>query len=386
MHQGLTGRESLGSKSGKRSQWSQRAGLVVGSTIFSLLLVEVVLRIVGIAPERWTHPNRLEREDKRVGLDAYPDDPQGYFDIDLRQPAERARWRAKGLSGVDRIAEATPWAVGFEYEEHLCRSDPIGPLDPEVTRVVLVGDSFTEGQGVRREDTFAALLDRGLDGPVEVINCGRRGHDFPEIHRFFDRILALEPDVVVYVMTLNDPVRSAEFQGRQQYLDDWIMDRRRMYSEARPRAPSFWKSRLWALVSDRVEGFRVGRATERWYIEMYGEPNREGWAMTQEHVVRMQESMESRDGEFLVVLLPLLVDLSGNSPFTQLSRTIERALAQQGRGIHFHDVTPALRGQRDEELWVHPADRHPNARAHALIAAELGGPVQVLVDRQRGHR
>lgn len=362
----------------------KRVGLSFCSTILTLLIVEAVLRIAGVTPARWAHPNRLEREDKRYGLDAYPDNPRAYFDIDLRDPEQRETWRAHGLTGVDRIAEQTPWAVGFEYEEHLCRGRPVGVHGPSVTRVIVVGDSFTEGQGVRREDTFAALLQHELTGPVEVINCGRRGHDFPEIHEFFEGLLVLEPDIVVYAMTLNDPVRSEAFNQRQQYLDDWIMDRRRMYSAARPGSPSFWDSRLWLLIHDRVEGFRVSRETMRWYIEMYGQPNRDGWAETQEHVAQMHATMVARGGSFVVALLPLLVEVSGDSPFVQVSRTITEAFGS--RGVPCHDVAPAFRGQRDEDLWVHPADRHPNERAHRLIADDLRGPIQRIVDQQQGRR
>jgi len=362
--------------------WLKRLALMLGSTFIFLCLAEAALRLLGVFPDRWAHPWHLEREDKRVGLDVYPDNPRGYFDIDLRDPAVRARWRDRGVPGVDRAAGRTPFAVGFEYDEHLCRGADIGPRDPNVQRVVMIGDSFTEGQGVRQEDTFSSVLDRELGDRVEVINCGRRGHDFPMIHAFFDRRLDLEPDVVVYAMVLNDPVQSEAFHARQAYLDDWIMDRRRLYTEDVHRGPSPWEPRLYAMAHDTIEAILVGRETMRWYQDMYGEPNAEGWAATQEHVAQMHAAMEARGGDFVVVLLPLLMDLDGEYPFSAVSREVARAF--EARGVSFHDVTPAFLGHRPAELWVHPADRHPNEVGHRIIAHDVEPLLRQIIDRRRG--
>jgi len=366
--------------------WLKRIFLALGSTVLTLMVVEVVLRLAGIAPQRWAHSWHLEREDKRVGLDVYPDNPRGYFDVDLRDPQVRARWRQRGLVEVDRVAERTPFAVSFEYNQQLCRHATVGPKDPSTTRIIVIGDSFAEGQGVKTVDTFSDVLDRELEGQTEVINCGRRGHDFPMIREFFELQLALEPDIVVYAMVLNDPVQSAEFHARQRYLDDWILDRRRMYTEG-AAATSFWQPRLWTLTKDRLEALRVGRETTRWYLDMYDEANHEGWEATQAYIEEMGVVMEARGGAFLVALLPLLVELDGEGeryPFSSLSHSIEVAL--EGRGVAFHDTTPAFLGHQAEELWVHQADRHPNERAHRMIADELRPVLQEIIGDLRAQQ
>jgi hypothetical protein len=367
--------------------WLQRIGLSAASLALFAFCGEAVVRLAGLGPERWARPRHLERDDKRYGLDAYPELPRGAYDVDLRDGAVRARWRALGVPGVDEAARTAPYAVALEYDERLCRLGAARERDPAVPRGLVVGDSFAEGQGVRARDTFSSVLARELPGPVEVIGCGRRGLDFPAIHEFFDRQLDLDPDVVVYAMVLNDPVRSQEFDARQAYLDDWIMDQRRMLSEGvtrPPRPPGFWEPRLVAWVGESVERIRVGRETLRWYRDMYGEPNRAGWAATQAHVVQMRAEARARGAELVVVLLPLLIDLEGDYPFEGVSRDIAAAFA--ARGVPFHDVTPALRGHRTAALWVHPADRHPNARAHRLIARDLRPVVERLVARARGRR
>ncbi|MEM9070384.1 MAG: SGNH/GDSL hydrolase family protein [Myxococcota bacterium] len=340
----------------------KRAALAAFSTLFTLLLAELAVRVLGLAPTHWVHHVHLESDDKRVGVDLYPDNTRGYFRQMIDDDEVIAHLAAANVN-LDRHAR-TPHAVPLRYTESLCRGSDPGPKQGR--RIVIVGDSFAEGQGVYEEDTFAARLDDALTN-AEVLNCGRRGYDFPDLRGFFERQLALDPDVVVYAMTLNDPQQSEAFHSQQEFLNDWIMDRRHMVDDA-PANPPWWKSRLWALASDRLEGRRVADATTRWYRDMVDTPNAAGWAATQDHVAAMAAEVEARGGTLHVVLLPLFVDLH-DYPFRSVHETIRNAF--EARGVTVHDLLATFEGEDARELWVHPADRHPNERAHAMIADAL---------------
>nr|MDQ3038046.1 SGNH/GDSL hydrolase family protein [Myxococcota bacterium] len=352
-----------------------RTGLVVASTLFALIAVELALRAIGRPPERFARTASIESADKRAAIDLYPDDPRGYFPLDLREESAREAQRARGLEGAMDHWQRAPFGVSFDYTPELCRGVAIPPRGEAGARVVVIGDSFTEGQGVREEDTFVAALDRRIEG-AQLINCGRRGYDFPALSAWFERHLALEPDVVVYAMLLNDPEQSESFHARQAYLDDWILDRRRMVDG--DGAPPRWQPWLWALLHDRLEGMRVGAATTRWYQEMVEAPNAEGWAATLDRIEAMRDAMRARGGAFVVVLWPLMIDLDGAYPFTETHGTIVRAL--ESRDITVHDALPAFVGRDEESLWVHPADRHPNELAHAIFADAIEGTVRAAVD------
>jgi len=100
-------------------------------------------------------------------------------------------------------------------------------------------------------------------------------------------------------MVLNDADRSAEFQARQIYVNDWILDRGRILEGG--AAPGLGPSiRGFAMVGDRVDRYRTSRATLRWYREMYGEPNRAGWERTQQYLRDITQRTRAADGRFLM--------------------------------------------------------------------------------------
>jgi hypothetical protein len=357
-----------------------RLALLVTSILVVALAAELALRVGGYAPARSQAPGELYSPRERLFLDCYPSNPRGYFDIDLRAAEVRRAYEARGVAGVDEVAARAPFAVEFRYNTLFFRERELAPKAAGVIRVVLLGDSFTEGQGVKEADTTArqleSLLNASGDRRWEVLNCARRGADFPSLHKMFEKILPYDPDVVVHAMVLNDPERSNAFEARRGPVDDWILDRRRLL--AGPSRPPALSSRLADFVGDRVQAWRVGRETTRWYLDLYGPPNQEGWARTQDDLRDMERSLRERGGRFLVASWPLLVDLDAY-PFAAADETIARFCASAS--IPRVDLRVALRGHTAESLWVHPTDHHPNEVAHRLAADALLQPVRGLALR-----
>ena len=356
-----------------------RIALVVSSTVLTLALIELGLRVAGFTPA-FKSIALLVSRDGRLLLDCYPTNPRGYFDVDLRSAAAREAYRSLAPRRYEAIAARAPWAVEFRYNTSRFRGPEIGPRRPGVHRVMVLGDSFTEGQGVREQDAYpgvlGALLDSAEPGRWKVFNCGRRATDFPALLEAFGDVLALDPDLVVYGMVLNDTEQSPGFRARQDYVNDLILDRGRMLIGRPGFEMGRLDSRLAAFVADRVRSYRVVRETTRWYRDMYAEPNREGWRRTQGYLRRMDAVMRARGGRLLVASWPLLVGLDGSYPFADASREIASVLA--AAGIPQHDLMSALRGRAAESLWVHPVDRHPNEVAHRLAAESLAPVVRRL--------
>jgi len=351
-------------------EWLGRLALATLGTASALLVAELALRLVHYRPERHRTRNRVTNAADlkvRAGalvLDCYPSDERGYFDIDLRRPADFERYSKEGVQRLGDMAREFPVCVEFRYNEVGYRDRPFGPRRPDVVRVAVVGDSFTEAQGVRESDGFARLLEAGLarqhPGRVEVLNFGRRAEDLPALFRMFEQAETYAPDLIVYAMVLNDGVRTPEYDRAWPKLNDWIMVRR----PDEPLGP--WNSRLAALVKDQLEARRIDALATRWYAGMYGPENETGWNQTRDYLRRMGQTSRDRGQGLLVVLWPLLTKLEGRYPFEDVHTRLGRVCAREH--IEFLDGLSVLRGLDSRSLWVHPADLHPNEIAHRLLA------------------
>ena len=262
----------------------------------------------------------------------------------------------------------------LRYNRLQFRSPEPEPPRQGVRRVAILGDSFTEGQGVKRDDIYPRVLEELLTAHAEdweVLNFGRRGADFPRLLENFEQLLAHGPDVVVYALTLNDPEQSESFRARHAYVYERVMSR------DRPAPEEEWGTfplRLATWARHRWEARREARATTRWYRELYGEANHEGWARTQEDIRQMDQRVRSRGGRFLLVTWPVLAELDGDYPFPEIHEEIARFA--RGAGISHYDLLPVLRGSPAASLWVHEVDRHPNEIAHRLAAESLAPVVR----------
>jgi lysophospholipase L1-like esterase len=361
------------------SQVLANLALAAAAAAVTLVAAELALRALDYVPHRLRATARMVDAHWTILLDCYPSNPRGYFDVDLRTPASRDRYFHLAPHRYDQVAQRDPYAVEVQYNSLRFRDVEPSPRPAGVRRVAIVGDSFTEGQGVKEPDTYPRVLDKLLNGgggAWDVRNCGRRGADFPQLNEAFADCLKYSPDVVVYAMVLNDADRTPEFQARQRYINDWILDRGMMLDGKPAPEPRRFDSRLGALVADRIETWRTGRATSRWYHDMYAEPNRAGWERTQADIREMNRRTLAAGGRFLVASWPLMVHLEGEDPFADVSATIARFCL--AAGIPRHDLRAAFRGHDTASLWVHPVDMHPNEVAHRLAAESLVPAVRAL--------
>jgi lysophospholipase L1-like esterase len=347
--------------------------LAVATVLVSLGAAEGVLRVGGWRPVyertriRLTNGKDLGVRAGALVLDCYPSNPRGYFDIDLRDPSVRASYAAQGVGRLEEFADTFPHAVEFRYNSAGYRDVEFRPHRAGVHRIVVLGDSFTEGQGVREPDTYVRRLEKRLQaqGPDvwEVLNYGYRGQDFPSLYRLFEQAEALEPDLVIFGMVLNDPEREPTFESQWPRLNDWIMLRRPTVQ------PPWWQPRVVTYVDDRLESRRIAVQTTKWYQAMYTSANGGGWARTKGYLRRMRREQQAHGGDLLVALWPLLVGLEGRYPFEAEHAKVAAACTRAG--IPFRDLLPVLSGRSSADLWVHPADMHPNEVAHRLVAKDL---------------
>ena len=357
---------------------SLRATAVVGAAFCAaLLLAEGLTRALGLprapppAPVRIADTKGMEIRPGTLSLHCFPSNPRGYFQIDLRRPEVAAHYQRIGMRNMDKALPGTPWAVELAYNSAGYRGPEIPARRPGVRRVVVLGDSFTVAWGVREEDMFTHVLEETLNerspGGWEVVNAATANADFPRLWFLFKELLAYDPDIVVYAMTLTDPIRSPRLAASAP--------------GSRPEPSSASGPRLLAVWRDYEAARRHDRDLHRWYRDLFSDENRNGWLETKQYIRRMDELAAQRGARFVLAMWPVLTGLEGTYPMEEAHRAVA-GLCDKFQIAH-HDFLDDLRGRRSRDLWVHPAERHPNEIAHRAVAAGLAPVLQGLAPRTR---
>jgi hypothetical protein len=353
--------------------------LLLFSAAVSLLIGEAAVRLLNWRPASSQRVGRIANTrgaSVRAGtvtLLCFPDNPRGYFPIDLRDPATRAHYESIGMRRLETTVDV-PFAVESRFNSLVFRGPEFPPRRPGVRRIVVIGDSFTEGWGVKEEDAYPRVLGERLEsaapGRFEVLNCGRQNTDFPAMWFLFRRALELDPDIVVYGMTLTDGMKTPPMQERLDLAYNLPVTRGAAPSS---RGPSVrvagMESVLATLVRDAYQSRELNREMVRWYLDLYDKPNRQAWYETRQLIQKMNETMDERGGRFVLMLWPVLFQLESGYPLEPAHAKIAEFCG--AKGIRLHDLLPTLRSRDSHTLWVHALDRHPNEVAHRVAAESL---------------
>ncbi|MFY9341484.1 MAG: SGNH/GDSL hydrolase family protein [Planctomycetota bacterium] len=256
--------------------------------------------------------------------------------------------------------------------------DEITPKKPPgQRRIVCIGDSFTFGWGIPEDRGWARRLEVELQktsGDVCTVNCGAAGavcvdeYWFGLQHRFRD----FQPDAVILTICLNDLIPSSGLNvlGPSPATSIRVVD---LVLGALGKSPlqldpdRDWVGELLALPRDQAlaSGLATAHTPEH---PASDKPFEAMWSqgVPQRSLREAKAWCVARQIPFLVVLWPFLQGLGPGRhyPFQKLHDLV--AADCRDAGIPFLDVLPALRDTPEEDLWVTPADPHPNPRANDL--------------------
>lgn len=100
------------------------------------------------------------------------------------------------------------------------------PIQKEYSkRIIILGDSFTEGDGAPQDSSFPMQLQQFLGKEYEVLNAGVRGSDpVFGVKNMEDRLLKYKPDLVVQTLCENDVLYDFCIRGGfERYLPNGTM-------------------------------------------------------------------------------------------------------------------------------------------------------------------
>jgi lysophospholipase L1-like esterase len=316
--------------------------LLMVSLLFSLIAGEMGLRLLGYAGA----PESL------IGNIRYVDDPI-------------LNWRFVPNSTVqDGNVISRYNSAGFRDVEHAIEKPA------HVTRVVVVGDSVTEGSGVGQDELFASYVQALLGPRYEIINLGMSGLNTPqEIHIFDVEGMKYAPDIVVVNFILNDCDFFSEFRATERFqnekdgkiglLGDITID---------PRLKRWLKSSaLIYFVKGRMEylqGVITGKEEKNYYVSLWDNPE------CHRRVLSGFDALKALQEQFRfdvhVLIWPLLMNYERYS-FSYVHAWVKENAAQ--RGFKVLDLLPVYSSRRYRDLQVTAEDNvHPNGEGHRLTA------------------
>lgn len=248
------------------------------------------------------------------------------------------------------LGEITVNGYGFRDRDFATTEKPDG-----VRRVAFVGDSVTLGILVAPESTFVHRFEVeahvGSSDRLQALNFGVDGYDARQIAELLrSKVLAFQPDCVVYVMCLND------------FDFEWSSGEKRLYFE-RPRSFA-----LRRLEEAYIKLFRID-------LDRYA--FRKHQAEVFDSVRGMRDVVERSGGEFLVALLPgFYPGRFEDYPLRSVHERVGKVLSEDGIP-HVDLLQTFLRsGRRPDEVsfdvW------HPNPRGHEIIAQAVWAAVATL--------
>ena len=364
--------------------------LAVASLAVSALVVEVSFWLLAQAEP--IYPLVFYKTDDpslpSLELACYDDHFAGTPDWDLRRahPFGELTYQdnADGDPALANLSpRKVPNAIEIRRNENGLRERPMAAFDAERDKIVLlVGDSFCFGQGVRVVDRFSNVLETRLnrEHPAEcyrLFSGCRPGWNIERIARKMeDYVKSLaRVDRVVYSFVLNDPIFKGRLEewrkknGRRLELEGDFNDFMNLRSPSKADYARFLAGRdsytlRWFAL--RLQRRQIAGDTIEWYRQLY--TNNPHWPQTQQLLRRMKEYCSAKGIAFSLVVWPIFYQLDAY-PLTEVHEIIEGVARQEG--IHHVDLLPLFAGKDAREYWVHPTDFHPNSRAHAEAAAFL---------------
>ena len=290
----------------------------------------------------------------------------------LTEGAARLLWQAPWY---DELLSAQRESETHRYARNawnLRDRDYPSPKPPERRRILMLGDSFTFGQGVYDDSAiFPEILERRLTarpefaGGVDVLNGGLPGTLTDSwLDVWHATAESFDPDLLVIVFFLRDGTRTASVPE--------FFDRIRAEVSERNRRSRLYRSlylyRLYRDARDREEVAK--HYTARFRASYFGAPHQTAeWRIAQRNLRSLRDLAEARSTRVALVVFPVLVQLDDHYPFREISALITRF--GHDNGFPTYDLLPDFLGRSAPSLWVSAYDQHPNENGHALVAERL---------------
>jgi len=288
-------------------------------------------------------------------------------DAERLLPFLRPHYEAR-LTTSEYVMSMKHNSLGFRDSEHLKKRSE------EITRVVIIGDSFTYGWGVDQDQTYSALLQPLLDAAGErqheIFNMGIPDTGTVEAQQIAQIAMAFDPQIIVLAMLLED-----RWAVNGNDLVDNARKARGEQASTAGRQPSAGvptsihnllagNSALYAYIMTRG-----GNAMRRQTIGMREKKNRQeldaSWELTTGLLAELNDQAKAANVTFAVMRCPFYFDAQRGEP-----DRISRWLAELGHDFEIPalDLLPGMQ-QLDTGSLYYQRDGHWTPAGNEAAAA-----------------
>lgn len=254
-------------------------------------------------------------------------------------------------------------SAGFRDVDHAVEK-PVG-----IKRIVVVGDSVTEGYGVEEKSVFSRRIQSHLGDQFEVITIAAGGLNTPqEVHLFEQEGLRYKPDMVILNFVLNDCDFYTTLRGAERYNADKDSRIGLFNLPISPALKRLLKSSAFIyFVKEHVEDLKgriMGVEETDYFTGIWSQNENRGKVVN--GFGRLAVLQREYDFDVLVIIWPLITDY-GNYGFESIHRWVQEQAKE--RGLSAVDLLPSFSGLRYRDLQVTAEDNvHPNALGHKIAA------------------
>ncbi len=254
---------------------------------------------------------------------------------------------------IGRQAAAVPVRInhlGFREQEIPPKSDRY--------RIVIVGDSFTWGNGLEERERTSNVLGQALGPKYEVFNFGIPGNNMPEHLGVLERALTVSPDYVLLQLYIND-FETPDMQRPHPHpllpdtLDRRLGESSLLYDQMRDQ---------WAHLQEVIG---LSESYVHYMSRNLEDPNlpnaRQAYGNLRQFFERARAAGVPA-GAFLFPATDALGPFWRSYPFGYLHDGVKRTCEEEH--VRCLDLFPTFATfANPRTLWVSPFDAHPNAMA-----------------------
>ncbi len=257
-------------------------------------------------------------------------------------------------------------------------------------RIIILGDSYTFGWGVKMEKTFPKVLESSLKKQgysVQVVNAGIYGYNTQQEVLFFEKeLLKYKPDLVIISFVLNDTrpqgtVPMHPFtKNYESYFHSWFLEfiklRVNRLINKREHVGDTWKSGDFYPLKVKIGNpyLRNEDAFEDDFL---------GWRRCKESLSEIKKLSEQNRFILYLIILPSFNESFINYRPLWIHEKVKKFA--QNEGIIFSDFYRYFARKNYLEFQnLELNDDHPNEIAHQIIGERLSIELENLSSVKEG--